>query len=503
MAAAWMMLYWHSLQDLIGRWNNDDYSYCWFVPLLTLYLIYQKRQLIHKDAGGKVLPGYLLLAGTAAFFLVGRLASLETFTYLSMWLSLAGAAVLLLGSRSSKALRFPLFVLLFAIPAPPFITQAITFKLRLFSSTISVEALHWLGISAFREGNVIDLGTMQLQVVDACSGLRYLLPTLLIAIIVGYLFNARAWHRIVLVLLSVPVSILVNSLRIVVLALLVKHVSASLAEEGLFHDFSGWFIFIVTVGLLVCVSILFQRFNGATDKGRSLLPAPQAGERQEDEKMPKAPSPSWVHGATAGMILLGLFFLQTHVVTGQANPSRKSFSDFPFHMADWQGQRGYLSKEILNALWADDYVTGTFINRTTGNQLWLLVSFYEYQTTQHTAHAPTSCLLGEGWSIKHKQELPIDGSTERTFPVQQMVLQKGAQQLLANFWFQQRGRVITSEYMNKGYLFWDGLTRNRTDGALVRVEMAVAPGQSIRDAQLLLDGYTTELKNILTSHIPD
>jgi EpsI family protein len=210
-----------------------------------------------------------------------------------------------------------------------------------------------------------------------------------------------------------------------------------------------------------------------------------------------------VHGFIAGSLFLALHFVQLHVTSSQIVPSRSDFSSFPLHVGDWEGKRDYLSEEILNALWADDYFLATYRNKVTGNSLMVLIPYYKYQTTQHTAHAPASCLLGGGWSITNKRTLQPDLTAGRSFSVQQMVLEKGRQVTLSNFWFQQRGRIITDEYMNKVYLFWDALTRRRTDGALVRLELAMAPGQSLEHAQAILDSYAIPLQGILKGYIPD
>ena len=211
----------------------------------------------------------------------------------------------------------------------------------------------------------------------------------------------------------------------------------------------------------------------------------------------------WVHGVVAGLFLLVIQFTGTHLVAAQATPHRTDFSGFPMSIGAWEGKRIFLDQKILDSLWADDYVTGTFFNASTGNTLQLLVSYYNSQTTYHTAHAPTSCLLGGGWSIIEKQELPSSAATDRGFPVHQMVMEKDGKLLLSNFWFQQRGRTITNEWANKVYLFWDAAAHGRTDGALVRVEMILLQGQSQEQAQRILDGYTVALSGVLKTYIPD
>ncbi len=497
LGALWVWLYGTSFSQLLGHWNSEDYSYCYLVPPLAAYLAYHHRELLQRSVGGKVWPGHLGLLVSACLFLTGRLGSLETLVYLSMWLSLSAILVVLLGTGSLRALRFPLAVLFFAIPLPPFLTHLLTFKLRLLSSALAVDALQLLGISAYREGNIIDLGFTRLQVVDACSGLRYLLPTVLVALVMGYLLNRGVWERLVLVVAAGPISLLINAMRIVAVVLLAKHVSAQFAEESFLHDFQGWITFMVSVALLLLISVLLRRVAGRNDHPAPLQVQPAGGATKVHDSRP------WVHPLLAALLLLTLHFTGVHLETAQMKPARSDFSSFPMTIDGWTGTRVFLEQRILESLWADDYVTGTFLHRSTGNCLQLLISYYNSQTTQHTAHAPTSCLLGGGWDLLKKQELPPDPATGRAFPVQQMIMQKDGRLLLSNFWFQQRGRVIASEYWNKLYLFWDALTLHRTDGALVRVEMPLLPGQSEEQAQGVLDTYTVALGVMVNAYVPD
>jgi exosortase len=94
------------------------------------------------------------------------------------------------------------------------------------------------GVSVFQDGNIIDLGITQLQVVDACSGLRYLIPLLLLALLVGYFFSKGLWRRVVLLFFVIPVSVLLNSFRIWITGILTVNGHGELAEN-LFHDFGG------------------------------------------------------------------------------------------------------------------------------------------------------------------------------------------------------------------------------------------------------------------------
>ena len=508
LAACWSLLFLSSMSGLLMRWGGGDDSYCYFVPFIFLYMVFLARKQILQFEPRKLWPGFAVLASAVLLFLVGRLGALETLVYFSIWLSLTGIILLIFGVRSLKVLGLPLLVLLFIVPAPAFISRLLSFNLRLLSSAIAVKLLHVLGTPAFREGNIIDLGTLKLEVADACSGLRYLFPTILMALVWGYLFSKELLERIFLVVLAVPISILVNALRLVIQPFLVQYISPAFGE-GFYHEFFGWLVFIFSAILLFSLSRLLTRIirprTGVTTHGAGASAPPV----DSHAAPPAAPEPTTqarrlrpLHIAVAALIFLSAHFADARLATPRPAPQRTSFKNFAVNFSDWEGQRVYLDSKTLSNLWADDYLCLALRNRRTGNDLQLLVSWYSNQTALHTAHAPVSCLLGSGWYLKKSVLLPSKPMDGRDFPLEQMLMEKGGQSLLSNFWFQGRGRVITGEYANKAYLFWDAVTKRRTDGALVRAEMSLAPGQSLADAQKIMDEFLAQLKKTLKPYIP-
>jgi EpsI family protein len=184
-------------------------------------------------------------------------------------------------------------------------------------------------------------------------------------------------------------------------------------------------------------------------------------------------------------------------------PQRQTFQSFPISIGQWQGRRSYIPQEILESLWADDYVKASFVKPNTHDAIHLLIPFYEWQGTRHTAHAPQSCLLGGGWALIRSLEKIVRVGPGRKIPVMTMLLEKGDAKILGCYFFLQRGRVLTSPWLNKAYLMWDAATKRRTDGALVRAELAMAPGQSIEVAWGELEGFITELWHILPRYVPN
>ena len=153
-------------------------------------------------------------------------------------------------------------LLLLTIPLPYTLQAIVTVKLQLLSTQIGEAAIRLFGIPVFVEGNVIDLGQYKLQVAEACSGLRYLLPLTAISFILAYLYKAPFWKKAILVASAAPITILINSFRIAVIAVLVDNFGTQMAE-GFLHQFEGWVVFIFGALLLGLEMLALERFRFA------------------------------------------------------------------------------------------------------------------------------------------------------------------------------------------------------------------------------------------------
>lgn len=485
-AAAWCWLYRDYFHLLLAGWGSEDFSYAWFVPPVVVWLGWTVRHRLRRDQASGPWWGLLWLAVASALFVGGKFGGIKMLVFISMWASLVSFAGFIFGGAGLRALRMPILLGLFAVPLPPFIANTLSFRLRLVSSALAEWMLRLADIPVFRDGNIIDLGPIKLDVVDACSGLRYLLPALLMALLLGWLQLRRNSLRLALILVAFPVSIFANAFRITFTGVMVRLVGPS-AAEGFFHDFSGWLVYVISLGVLILCCRLLGRL-----------------ERNDSEPAGKAdaglPTPCAPGLALAVAAMLALGFLNP--ASGSAKiPPRQGLDTFPMALTPWEGTFRRLSPLVLRSLGASDYMHATYNNVQTGNTLYMLISWYGEQDGTNSAHAPTACMLGSGWSVAGRKALPPRESV-RPFPVGQILLKKGGVRLVANYWFQQRGRAVTNEFLNKWLLFWDALTIGRTDGALVRMEVVLRPDQSVEDGQALIDDMTSRVVPLLPRYVP-
>ena len=388
------------------------------------------------------------------------------------------------------------------IPLPGFFLNNLSSQLQLLSSTIGVEVIRLFGISVYLEGNVIDLGTYKLQVVEACSGLRYLFPLISLSFICAYIFRGAFWKRAIIFLSSIPITILMNSFRIGVIGILVEHWGVSQAE-GFLHDFEGWAVFMTSLGIILGeIWILAKLGSNKQTLSQAFnldmpAPLPENAERHK-RKLPR-------QYGTAGVLLLAAAILSLFVVArAEIHPQRPNFASFPLKFGSWQGKRVDLEQIYLDALKLDDYFLADYLKDRT-DYINLYVAYYASQRAGESAHSPRSCIPGGGWRIQSISTRAVEGVMVEGIPhtVNRLLIQKGEEKQLVYYWFQQRGRFIANEYMVKWYLFWDALTRDRTDGAMVRVTTLLLPGEDMAEADKRLTVFTKLTSESLKGYIPD
>ena len=246
-------LYASILARLFFQWINDpNFSHGIFVPAFALFVLWQDRKKLKLIAPAPSWSGLPIIVVALLMLMLGVLGAELFFSRVSLLVLLAGLIILFQGWAFFRALLFPWAVLILMIPIPTLILQKVTFPLQLLASRLASILLPVVGVPVLREGNVIVLPSMPLEVAEACSGIRSLLSLVTLAIIYGFLMDHRKWVRVVLACSAVPIAVAANSFRIFGTGLLVQYWDPDKAE-GFFHAFSGWLIFVVSLILLFTV----------------------------------------------------------------------------------------------------------------------------------------------------------------------------------------------------------------------------------------------------------
>lgn len=530
-----LITYYTTLDWLVFRdWTREEYSHGIIIPFFVLYLLWSNRNKIATASSYPTYSGLAVLFIGIMLFWIGELGGELFSMYLSLWFVIIGLVYTHFGWKKFKAMAFPLFFLLTTFPIPALINNKINFQLRLLSSNIGIKILHLFGVPAYREGNIIELSFTKLQVVDACSGLKYTLSLMILSLVLAYLSKRNLWKRIIIFLSAFPLAILFNSLRIAVTAIIFKFYGQE-AAEGFFHGFTGWIVFGLAFLFLLFIMMILNKIptaNQKIDKKSSLLSSESDKEEKQGKNSDKdillpneieKQSKTEDNGSNEGkfshkignrrsilsplflssIIILLLNFTLSHAVDFRKKiPIIKSLSNYPLSVNKWDGQRSEIEASIIDSLDLSDY---TLINYKdpTGKVINFYVSYYESQSKGKSTHSPETCLPGSGWVFKTAGVIKLTLDDGNGFiPVNRAYIENSGEKQLVYFWFPMRGRILTNLFQVKIYNFFDALTKQRTDGALVRVMTPIYEDEKADEADNRLSNFVRIMEPLLTQYLP-
>lgn len=535
---AWLAVYHDVIRRLVDDWRVDEnYSHGFLIPLVSGYAIWTERdKLSALPAEPRRWIGGALMLLAALMLFAGVMGAELYITRLSLMLSLVGLTVFFGGFVWLRQLSFPIGVLLFALPIPNIVFNQIAFPLQLIASDFATRAIKLLGIPALREGNIIELAQLKLQVVEACSGIRSLVTLTALAVVYAYFLESKWWRRIVLVAAVIPIAVLANAARVTVTGVLAHHRGAQ-AAEGFLHSFSGLAVFVVAVGMLLALAQalnLAERFFSST-KFHEENTKPEGEEKNRMNKIdsgftetsnPANPEKkSWqscfeengkdsafLRVFSAGLMgksfwLMVAFLLLTaastyylmHSANREQPPSRMTFAEFPTGLEAWrQIEAQTLDNRTQRELGADDYLSRTYWNGQS--YAYLFIAFHNSQRHRQTFHSPQNCIPGSGWTMGAYRLHRLNANAEAN----EYMIEKDGVRMLALYWYQGRGKLIAGEYRARLDTIKDAMWLGRTDGALVRVIVPMGKGDGAEDAARSAGlEFCRNLLSVLPNFIPD
>lgn len=499
-------VFWFGLVSLKEAWSVPEYSHGPLIPIVSAYLFLREMKFVPPTERPVTdrWPGFWVMMVALAISTIGNVTRIPDIVTYGMIVWLWGLVLLSFGAHRGIVLWTGVLHLIYMLPLPNFIYWHLSTQLQFVSSEIGVAIVRSFSIPVFLDGNVIDLGIYKLQVAEACSGLRYLFPVLSFSYIFAILYQGPRWHKVVLLVTAAPLTVLMNSFRIGVIGVLVNAYGIEQAE-GFLHAFEGWVIFGACVGILFIMAILMQRL--------SPNPMPLADTIDLDfSKLQVEIARIRDHVPSRAMVALAVVMaLLTAAMYGMPKREyvevlREDFSFYPLSYDGWEGRRQYLDPVIEDVLGADDYLSTNFVHPDEPVPVDLFVAYYNKLTEGSGVHSPEVCIPAGGWEMsriqERKIELTVDG-VAMDLVVNRAIIQKGLSRQLVYYWFDQRGRKLTSDYEAKLYALWDAAFRGRTDGSLVRVLTPIRQNESEATADGRLEHFLENTVKILPEYIPE
>ena len=479
-------------------WKDPNFSHGFFVPAFALFVLWQDR---HRIRSIKPAPSWwgLPIILFSLVILVFGVLGVELFTARSSFLFLlAGLIILFRGWPLFRAVLFPWAFSFLMIPLPAIIMQRFTFPLQLFASKLATQCLRLASIPVLREGNLIELPHITLEVAVACSGIRSLVSLLTLAIIYGYLMENRNRVRVALAVSAVPIAVLANVFRIFATGVLAERWDPDKAM-GFFHEFQGWLIFVVALILLFALHRLIDLIWKPSPAGK---PTP----RDTETSPPPPQNPLRAPNSRARFAVAALFMLAAATLlqarSQEVLPPRQPLSSLPMQIDSWTGTDEPIPQDTLEILGNGEFLQRVYVSANTQEQsVDLFIAYYPTQKFGDTLHSPLNCLYGAGFT-PIRRELVQLSFPQGAFPVNRLVIVKGVERSLVLYWFQAHGRVLASEYSAKYYLIADSIRLHRSDGALVRLTTPMLKDESPDDAQARMMKLGSQFLPLVDKSIP-
>ena len=237
-------------QLAVQWWTDANYSHGFLVPFFCGWLIWRQRKKLSNIPKAPTSAGLFVIVGALGILVLGVLGAENFLARTSLLFLVAGLVIDFCGWHYFRALIFPWAVLFLMVPLPAILFNQVALPLQFLASRLASGLLELVGVPVLREGNVINLPSLSLDVAEACSGLRSLFSLITLSVFYGCVFESRVSRRLLLVLSSVPIAVAANGIRIAGSGILGQYWDPSKAE-GFYHLLSGWLIFVLCLGLLM------------------------------------------------------------------------------------------------------------------------------------------------------------------------------------------------------------------------------------------------------------
>lgn len=492
--AAVLHFFWGGFTNLFFRWSfQPEYSHGFLIPFVSLYILWESKHRWVPHLGDGSLWGVPLCALAFLIALMGEVSALYLLIHYAFILFLFGVSLCVIG-RATKNIWVPIALLGFAVPLPYVIEVLLTAKLQLLSSSMGVALIRLFNIPVHLSGNIIDMGALQLHVVEACSGLRYLFPLASMGVVTAYFYHASMFKKILVVVSTVPITIVLNSVRIGITGVVVDRYGVEHAQ-GFLHDFEGWIIFVVCLAILVFEIIILERCTTKRSLIKAFAPNQTASDAESISSyhLKKMPLLSVLLVSVLSIALLNHLDMRKEVV-----PQGVSFASFPMQLGEWQGVRQVIQDDVSEALSYTDAIMADYIHESDlDNGINFYMAYYESQRKGVSPHSPKVCIPGGGWEITEFSRTTLHG-----MPVNRSVIQKGQQAQLVYYWFVERGEIVANEYKKKWWLFLDAIKDGRSDGALVRVVAPIPQQAKIQEVDERVKEFVAHVHPRVMAYLP-
>jgi len=261
LSVLFIFLYFRVLWNLVTYWSTHaEYSHAFLIPVISAYLLWRRREHCRSCLKERSPLGGMLFVVGLSILLLGVAGEEEFLQQISLPVTLFGLVYFLNGKNLIRVCLFPIAYLFLMIPIPYTLYKTIALKLRLLDAKIAATWASFLGVPVFQEDDLLYLPDTILEVADGCSGVLSILALLSLGIFYIHHLKMQGWGKLLLLSMLIPVSILANAIRIVIIVIIV-HFSGRWILNTTFHQLNGTFNFILGFIMIVFAGFLINRLS--------------------------------------------------------------------------------------------------------------------------------------------------------------------------------------------------------------------------------------------------
>lgn len=471
---------------MVSVWSRSEtFAHAFLVPPISLWLIWRKRAALQGLPLQPVPWLLLVVAAVCVFWLLGSLAAVNAATQFALVTLILLTVPAVAGWRITRVLAFPLLFLYFAVPMGEFLLPS----MMLMTADFTVAAVRLSGVPVYRDGLQFVIPSGSWSVVEACSGVRYLIASLMVGTLFAYLNYYSLKRRLLFVAAAILVPIIANWVRAYLIVML-GHLSGNELAVGADHLIYGWVFFGIVIGLMFLVGARWSEAPPASDNpaGNSAgasWPLGAAG----GQKL--ASTGVWATAAGIAVLVLATQWLDSRLSTASGNGALAL--QLPEQLGGWQRMPG----EPMTS-WAPHYpspAASQHLQYTQdGQRVGVWVGYYRDQrggaeliASINSLVAPSSTL----WTVVETGRQQLDSQGGVAFAT--AVLRDSADPAFMGRWrlrvwqiYWVGGRLTASPVQAKLWMAWNQLTGKGDDSAALMFYTPIEPGQ---DAKALLSGF--------------
>lgn len=497
LSAVLLVVFGEAAKAMLEAWQQDEYSHGPLVLLLGLLLLLNKIEDI-KQPSQKSWAGVGIIAISIIALFLLQAAGIRGLHSQILVAAFVGLFITFYGLKIAQKAIGPVLLLFFAAPLPKFIYYTISFNMQLMSTTLGAMLLSALGISVYQEGNIIDLGGYQLQVVEACNGLRYLFPLMSFGFLLAYMYKASFTKRAILFLSTIPITIIMNVLRIVMIGITVDQWGQEMAE-GMIHDIEGWMVFAGCAIILALEIKLMQHIGrkGEFDFDAMRLP-----------KLKKIPAPQFGKPAILAALCLFLGTVANTTLPAlqpdylKSIPLKQPLSMFPLTLGEWTGRQASLTPEALAVLGTNEYHLADYKKEGEPSvNLYMLYFPKQDGSSNQAIHTPAICIPAGGWEIISSTVVINTLANGKELPVNRVLIKKGMAQKIVYYWFVQNGEAIANVNTSKLLQIKNAMLYGKTNAAMIRLVTTIKSNEPLAAAEQRLSNFIDNAWNVIPPYL--